>query len=864
MTLTQYGRFALRESRRSLGRIILFILCIAIGVAAIVVVAGLSDGVREGVRAEGRRLMAADLTIEGRRPLPAELDGIVARFVADEPRFVGNKVERADVREFVSVVLAPDKPDASQLAEIKVPEGGYPFYGQLELAPARPLQELLTPDTVVAAPELLTALGLKVGDSLQIGGVPFRIAGTVVREPDKLSISFTLGPRVFLSAEGLARTALVDRGARVEYRALLKLPPDSTANDADRLARRLEAELPDADFFRFRKFDDAQPALRRTFDRMGRYLGLVGLLSLLVGGLGVAQVARAWLAGRMDDIAVLRCLGATPRQVVILFTLQIIALATIASLLGAALGVALHALTPRIIGDLLPPELIRPWQPGAIVRGILLGLAVTLVFTLPMLVGLRRVPPVRVFRRDAEPGRDGLPAQLLAAGLILVGVWLAAAGQSESAWYAAVFTGGLVAATLCLALAALGVSRIARLLPRDAGGLRLRHGLAHLARPGAATVGAIVALGLGVTFVFATRIVEQQLGEQLRSELPADAPSTFFVDIQTDQWPTLEALLKEEGATGIDSQPIVTARFAAVDGVPVQAERETTDVADPTDRPDRGDRQRRPPRNLTREQRITYGPSLPRGNQVIAGAFPAAPAVPNGVSVEENFAGQANLKIGSTITLDVQGVPVDLTVTSLRTIDWRTFGINFFLFAEPGPLKDAPQLRVAVARVPNTDLGRVQTRIVSLMPNVTVIHIRDVMDKVLAVLANISVAVRALGWFIVAAGVIVLGGAVVATQARRAREVALLKTIGMTRRDVATVFAIEYALTGVVSAVVGVAAGTLLAWAVVYQVMDLPWTTPYADMAVGVVVTVTLSVVAGLAASAPALTTRPVEVLRAA
>ncbi|HEX8322430.1 MAG TPA: FtsX-like permease family protein [Tepidisphaeraceae bacterium] len=860
MTIPQYVCFARRESRRSLGRIILFILCIAIGVAAIVVVAGLSDGVREGVRAEGRRLMAADLTIEGRRPLPAELSGIVARFAAEEPRFGGATVERADVREFASVVLAPDKPDASRLAEIKVPEGGYPLYGQLELSPAQPLQTLLTPDSVVVAQELLTSLGLKMGDALQIGGVRFRVAGVVVREPDKLSVSFTLGPRVFLSAEGLARTALTDRGARVEYRAMLKLPPAATGDDAGRLARRIEAELPDADFFRTRIFSDAQPALRRTFDRMGRYLGLVGLLSLLVGGLGVAQVARAWLAGRMDDIAVLRCIGLTPRQVVILFTVQIVVLATLASVIGAALGVALHALTPRIIGDLLPPELIRPWQPAAIIRGMLLGLAVTLVFTLPMLIGLRRVPPVRVFRRDAEPSRDGWAAQGLAAVLILAGIWAAAAGQSESAWYGTLFTGGLIATTLCLALAALGVSRITRLLPRDSGGIRLRHGLAHLARPGAATVGAIVALGLGVTFVFATRIVERQLGDQLRSELPADAPSTFFVDIQTDQWPQLEALLKQERATGINSQPIVTARFAAVDGVPITAGREPVDPVEPAGREERS---RRPPRNLTREQRITYGSELPRGNRVVSGAFPAGPAIPNGVSVEEGFARQARLSIGSTITLDVQGVPVDLKVTSLRTIDWRTFGINFFLFAEPGPLNDAPQLRVAVARLPTADLARVQTRIVSTMPNVTVIHIRDVMDKVLAVLGNISIAVRALGWFIVAAGIIVLGGAVVATQARRAREVALLKTIGMTRRDVATVFAIEYALTGTVAAVVGVAAGTLLAWAVVAQTMDLPWRMPYLDMVAGVAVTVLLAVVAGLTASARALAVRPVEVLRA-
>lgn len=848
MTFAQYVRFAMRESRRSRGRIALFIACIAIGVAAIVVVAGLSNSVNEGVRAEGRRLMAADLAVEGRRPLPADLDAVVAQFAAGRPSFAGKPIERATVREFVSVVLAKDKPDASQLAEIKVPEGGYPFYGRLMLDPDRPLQELLAPDAVVVAPELLARLGSHIGDMLQIGGATFRIAGVVAQEPDKLTISFTLGPRVFMSAEGLTRTALVDRGARVEHRALLKLPPSATGEDASRLARHIEAKLPEGDYFRVRTFNEAQPALRRTFDRMGRYLGLVGLLSLLVGGVGVAQVARAWLAGRMDDIAIMRCLGATSRQVLILFLMQVVVMAAIASVIGALLGTALHAFTPLILGDLLPPELIRPWQPGAIARGIGLGLAVAIVFTFPLLVDLRRVPPVRVLRRDAEPVRAGWLAHALAAVLILGGVWAAATAQSRSSWYGTLFVAGVVGATLFLALAAIAVSRIARLLPRDAGGVRLRHGLTHLARPGAATVGAIVALGLGVTFVFATRLVEGHLSSQLKSELPPDAPSTFFVDVQSDQWPALETMLKDEHAIGIDSRPIVTARFSAIDGVP---------VSDPSHR-------RRPRQgNLTREQRITYGASLPRGNTVIRGSFPAGPAIPNGVSIEENFAKELGVDIGARLTLDVQGVPVELTVTSIRTVDWRTFGINFFLFAEPGPLDDAPQQRVAVARIATDDLPRVQGRIVTAMPNVTVVHIRDVMDKVLAVLENISVAVRALGLFIVCAGIIVLGGTVVATQARRAKEVALLKTIGMTRRDVAVVFAIEYALTGAVAALVGITAGATLAWAVITRVMELPWSLGASEVAIAALATIALAVVAGLAASARALRVRPTAILRA-
>jgi putative ABC transport system permease protein len=841
----------------------LFVGCIALGVAAVVIVEGLSNSVSQGIRAEGRRLMAGDVSVESRRELPEELDGLIGQFASS--RGIATPIGRADLREFVSVVLAADT-GGSTLAELKVVSGGYPFYSQLTLDPPGTLSSLLASDAVVVAPELLARLGLRTGDELTIGGAPFRIAGVVLEEPDKLNISFTLGPRVFLAPEGLARTALIGKGSRVEYRALLKLPDDAGANEAERLEAWLEAEMPEAGAYRVRTYTEAQPALRRSFDRMGRYLGLVGLLTLLVGGVGVAQVARAWLATRLDDIAVMRCLGARPREVVMLFLVQVLVLALLASAIGAAIGTGLHWLVPKFLTGMLPPELVRPWQPRAVAWGVLLGLGVAAVFTLPLLVGLRRVPPVRVLRRDAEPVRAGWLGQALAAALVLAGVTLAATWQSESIEHGSIFSGGLVGAVLLLASGAYVVSRIAALLPRDAGGVRLRHGLAHLARPGAATVGAIVALGLGVTFVFATWIVERRLTSQLQAELPTDAPSTFFLDVQPDQWPQLEALLKREGATDINSSPIVTARVAAIDGVPVSQlgdrPRQVQHEARDRDR-DGGRRERRPRRwALTREHRLTYGPQLPRGNRVIAGRFPAAPAVPNGLSIEEDFAEDLGVTVGSTITFDVQGVPVDLNVTSLRAIDWRTMGINFFLWTEPGPLNDAPQLRVATARLNSPDLPRIQSAVVGAFPNVTVIHIRDVMDKVLVVLERIALAVRALGAFTIAAGVVVLGGTITATQSRRAREVALLKTVGMTRRDVAAVFAIEYALTGLVAAVVGVVAGGLLAWGVIDQLMELEWAVPATEALVAIAATIALAVIAGLVASARALSARPVEVLR--
>jgi putative ABC transport system permease protein len=849
-----YAQLGWRECRRSIGRILLFMACIAVGVAAVVVVAGLSQSVQQGVRSEGRRLMAADLAVEARRELPPELDAALQQF----QRQRGIAVQRTNVREFVSIVAA--KQDASVLAEVKVVDGDYPFYGNLVLDPPGKLADLLTDQTAVVAPELLARLGLKTGDDIRLGGASFRVAAQVLEEPDKVSITFTLGPRVFISSGGLNRTALMGMGSRVEYRALLKLPDGTPSGVIDRLEQQLEAAMPN-DGYRVRTFVDAQPQLRRSFDRMGRYLGLVGLLSLLVGGVGVAQVARAWIASRLDDIAILRCLGARPGEVVLLFVLQIVVMSLVASMIGAAIGTALHGAVPHMLGNLLPADLIHPFQPLAILRGVLLGIGTALVFTLPLLAGLKRVPPVRVLRRDAEPLDAGRGAQVLGAVLVLGGVWASASAQAESMKYGSIFIAGLIGAIACLALVASGVSRIARLLPRERSGVRLRHGLAHLSRPGAATLGAIVALGLGVTFVFATRVVQRNLSEQLSAELPAEAPTTFFLDIQPDQWLGIQAMLENEGATGIDSRPIVTGRFTAINGVPVSTL--VDDSRRDNNAPSRASQDQPRPRRwvLTREQRLTYGASLPRGNRVIEGAFPA-PNVSNAVSIEEGFAEDLGVRVGSHITFDVQGVPVELSVGSIRTIDWRTFGINFFVFAQPGPLDDAPQMRVAVARLNKPDAARIQTAVVNAFPNVTVIQIQDVMEKVLTVLDRLGLAVKVLGAFTVAAGIVVLGGTVAATQARRAREVALLKTVGMTRRDVICIFAIEYALNGTVAAIIGVFAGGVLAWGVITRLLDLPWTMPLGDAAVFVVVATALAVASGLLASARALAARPIEVLR--
>jgi putative ABC transport system permease protein len=868
LTLGFYARALVRESRGSRGRLAFFIVCLAVGVAAVVAVAGLSASLRDGIRREARQLLAADLAVRGNQPLPpAALTAVAALPGA----------RRTDVKETVTVAAAPasgGQPGASQLVELKVVDGAYPFYGKLELKPSRPLQELLTPATTVVASDLLAHLKLRVGDALLIGGQPFRIAGVVLAEPDRVNLSFTIGPRVFLDGAGFARTHLEDQGSRITYRALVRLPDGVSSAGLDAAAERVKKALPNDESFRVETYRQAQPALRENITRIEKFLGLVALLSLFVGGIGVAQSVRAWLAGRLDAIAILKCLGMRPREIFPLYLGQTFLLGLAGSALGILAGVAVQMTLPRLFPDLIPPELIRPWQPAALLRGLGLGVGVAMLFSLPPLSAVLRVPPARVLRRDAEP----LPRHrwvTAVTGLALVaGVWGMAALQSGSALLGAQFTGGVAVVTAALAGAAFLVSWGVRRLPRDLFSLRpsLRHGLAALARPGAAASGAIVALGLGVLVVLGMSLVERRITSQLEKELPTNAPSAFLVDIQPAQWPGVERLLRQQGAQGIESVPVVMARLAAIDGVRTEDlearnGRGGGEGEQEGERPRRGERGGRGESGgrrwaLTREQRLTYMKELPKDNKIVAGALWSDPAHAE-VSLEQGFADDIGAHLGSTLTFNIQGVPVDLKVTSLRTVNWQTFGINFFLVVEPGVLESAPQQRLAVARLPRGGEQRTQDLLAASYPNVTFLRIREILEKVLKVLRRISLGIRFLGGFTVVAGIAILAGAVSAGSARRGREVALLKTLGMTRRGVATTFAVEYALVGLVAGLIGAVGGSVLAWGVVTRGFKLPWAFAPATLAVALAGTILLAVIAGLAASLRALERRPIEVLRA-
>lgn len=830
-----------RESRGARGRLTFMVACLALGVAAVTGVAALVGAVSAAVERDARTLLAADLVIEARRPLGEDVERALDVFGLERRARVIELSAMVRSRATDGGALRP-----TVLSELKAASELYPLYGALLTEPAGVSPGALADDECIAAPDLLAQLGLGVGDALEIGGEPFTVVAALVDEPDRVDFAMTLGPRVFLGIAGLDRTGLVQFGSRVKYKRLVALAPGTTGRAARVRAVALRALLDDSDFVAIKTFDRPTPGLSRALDNVGAYLGLVALLSLLLGGIGVAQVVRAWLSSRTSSIATLRSLGFRPREVFIAYFGHVLGLALVGSLIGVAVGLA----TPYIV-RVFAPELMEsgagPLRWGAAVRGLVLGLGTATIFSMLPLTAVWRVSPAVALRADAAPLSAPRGIRIVAGCALVLGVLAFAWLQAGRMLPALAFTGGLIALVLVLTGAATLVSYLAARMPRQALGPTLRHGVAALARPGAGVIGAAVALGLGTLVVVALGLVGARLEDELVGGAPPDAPTVFLVDVQPDQWEGAREILRGSGATNIDSMPVVMARLARI------ADRSISELVRD------GDGRKR--WTLTREQRLTWSETLPAGNDLVEGELWSDPNVDE-VSLEVEFAKSLGVGLGDTLTFDVQGAPMKFTVTSLRAVDWGSFRINFFILVEPGPMEGAPGWRLAAAKIPRERETALQARVVDAYPNVSVLRIRPMMERIAASLGRIATAVRLLGGFTVLTGIAILAGAVAASSLRRSAEAALLKTLGVTRRGVALLFAVEYGLLGLVAGLFGGIGALLMAWAFLTFALDMDGLPNLASIPLAAVGTALLATVAGLSASARALRVRPIESLR--
>jgi len=843
-------RMAWRETRASAFRLLFFFLCVAIGVAAIVVLRSVMQHVRQTLVAEARTFVGADLVISSSRAWEPDVLATI-RTGLDRPDVTAT----AEVIETQTMAAGPAGQGTGivRLVELFALGRGFPFYGTLELRSGRPYGHALLEDHgVLVQPDLLVELGLDVGDQVQLAGEAFTIRDVVVRERLQRG-GFAFGPRVYVDLDDLRATSLLGFGSRATYRLAARVTDDAL----EPVTRDLRREIPRTTAS-VRDWRNLEDRLGRNLTIAENYLSLVGFAIVVLGGIGVWSVTRVIVQQKIRSVAILKCIGATSGRVLATYVLQVLWLASG----GSAIGVGLAAIAARII----PASVLEPLgvtsvsvTASAAAQGVAVGLLVSLLFALVPLLEVRRVKPLLLLRADTAPTarqRDW-QSTLAWAGtvvaLVLVAVW-----QADSLAAGLYVSVGLAAVTAALALAGRGLVRLTAPLARSPR-FAVRHAVVSLGRPGNQTRVILMAVGLGCFFILAVRAVQANLIAEFGAQVGADTPDLILIDIQPDQADGVARLIAPYAATTPRLLPLIRARVVGVEGTRVRL-------------PD-AEAVRRSGR-LTREYGMTSRGHLEGNERVLAGRFWEGPAVPDRlppgvdteVSIEQYAHEESNVGLNDVLRFDVAGQTLTAMVTSIREVAWDDTQNGGFVFV----LRPSP----AVGRLPQSLVGFVtlsaggpargtlQRDLVVAYPNVSVIDLREVIAAIGELVDQVTLGVTVVGSVTLAGGLLILVGAVAMTKFQRLYEAAIYRTLGAGTRLLVTMVLLEYGVLGLLAGTLGAAGALGLSWLLASQLFGIAWSPAIGLLSAGVAGTGAVVAVVGLAASLDVLVRKPLATLR--
>jgi putative ABC transport system permease protein len=800
---------AWREGRSGRRRLFLYMSAISLGVAALVAIDSFAENVNRSIHEQSKALLGGDVSFFGRQGFGPGADSLFRELSQRD----GYRLAR--VTTFASMAFVP-RTTGTRLVQVRAVTEAYPLYGAVTSRPPGRWRQLQTGMRTLVDPALLVTLDAQVGDSLAIGNARFEIVGTLVDVPGDPGIAATIGPRVFIPSRYLDSTQLLVQGSRAEYETLMRIPEGT---DPDRVLAPLRGRL---ERLRIRPRTVAQNEsnLTESIDQLGRFLGVVGLVALLLGGIGVASGVHAFVTRKVDTVAVLRCLGATSGQILLIYVAQSALMGLAGAAVGAALGVAIQFALPYAVRDLLPVNVTVQLEPRAILIGLAMGLWVALAFALRPLVTLRRVSPLQALRRE-HSAAPMLPTlgdwpRLLANLLLVASVVSIAATRARSLRELAGFSAGIAGALIVLTASAVVVSRLAKAVLRKGWPYVLRQGVANLYRPANQTRAVMLSLGFGAFLITTLFLVQSNLLNQFTTSMVESRANLVFFDVQEDQRPAVDSIIRRFGYDVLQRTPIVTMRIAEING------RTTQSILGDTTRRGGG-------WALRREYRSTYRDSLMPSETLVEGRPLGKTPVPAGatvneVSLDREVARELRVALGDQIVWDVQGVKVPTRVTSLREINWQRLEPNFFAVFTTAAIDSAPKQFVLLSRVGGgAEAARVQRAIVDRYPNVSSIDLSLIRRTIDDIVRKVTVAIRFLAVFSLGMGVPVLFSAVAATRRERVREGVLLKTLGATRAQIGRILLAEYVVLGVLGSLTGMLLAFGGAWALLRFVFERPF-----------------------------------------
>jgi putative ABC transport system permease protein len=837
-------RLAARELRAGVQGFVVFLLCLALGVAAIAGVGSLARGLTEGLAREGRTILGGDaaFALLHREATPDE------RAVLERK---GRVAEVATLR-----AMARTAGGDAALVELKAVDGGWPMVGEAALEPAMPLSDALANRDgrfgAAVDPALLARFALKPGDRLSVGSIEIEVRASLTREPDRLSEGVGFGPRMLVSNEALKASGLIQPGSLVRWSYRVALPAAASDDAAvRRLVADVEREAKDAGFNARSRFN-AAPQLERNVGRFTQFLTIVGLTALVVGGVGVANAVAAFVERKRDTIATLKSLGASGGTVFLIHLVEVSALGALGVAIGLAIGAALPFAAVGVIGSVLPLPIEPAFYPRELGLALAYGALTALAFAVWPLGRAHDVPVAALFRDQVAPERRfPRPAYAIATFALAAALCGLAVYAAYDKRIATVFVAAAAATFVALRFVAWAIMKLAARAPKPRA-TELRLALANVHRPGALTPSVVLSLGLGLVLLVTLTLIDASIRRQLTNELPTKAPSFFFLDIPSAERDAFAALIRDKapGAT-LESVPMLRGSFSSIKGKPIDEV-----SVDPEYRwALRGDRG------------VTFADEVPEGSRVAEGEW-WTPGHTGDVlvSFDQRLGKALGLAVGDEISVNVLGRDIHAKVANFREIAWETLGINFFMVFSPNAFAGAPYMNLATVSFPDggTDaqefaLMREATR---AFPAITAIRVKDALTSITTVVENLAFAIRVASGVTLLASVLVLAGALAAGHRRRVYEAVVLKTLGATRGRLVRAFAAEYALLGLVTAVFGLVVGSLAAWGVTTEIMRIDFAFDPLGAGTAALAALVLTVALGLIGTWRVLGEKPARHLR--
>jgi len=831
-------RMAWKDSRKNRARLFIFILSIALGIGALVGINSFKTTLVEEIDNQAKELLGADMAIGGQSKSFTEKAYLMADSIPGE---------RSYESSFASMIYFP-RTDGTRLVNVRSLKGEYPYYGVFETEPVEAADKFKTGQYALVDESVMLQYNVQVGDQVKVGETKFEIVGKLKKVPGQTEIGTTVAPIVYIPLDYLGGTGLMKKGSRIQQTVYFKIEDQEVVEEMN---QKFGGPLDKMGIY-IETLEDRKRDAGRAFGDLADFLNLVAFVALLLGCIGVSSSVFVYIKEKIKTVAILRCLGASSNQVFFIFLFQIALFGIIGSLLGAFFGVVIQSYLPTLLEDFIPVSITSAISWTSVFQGILLGLFISVLFTLLPLLRIRKITPLGVIRDAVNQTSSGRTLAIIIYSIIFLFILLFSMSQIGNWLQSLYFSLGVVVAFLLLTGAGKLVMWLVRKFFPKSIGFVWRQGLANLYRPNNQTLTLIVTIGLGTMLIASLYSLQELLVKQITISGEGDRPNMVLFDIQTPQMEEVKEITLDYDMPVLQEVPIVTMRLMEINGYSKNEVLKDSTLGYKK-------------WSFNREYSVTYREKLIASEKISDGEWVGTSKAgePAHISISKGFAKSINANIGDELLFNVQGALIKTVVGSLREIEWNRVQTNFLVLFPEGVLEEAPQFNVLITKTNSTDYAaRYQQAIVRNFPNISIIDLGLILNTLEEVLGRISFVIRFMALFSIATGLLVLLSSVITSKYQRIEENVLLRTLGASKNQIWKILFTEYFMLGSIASIAGLVISMIGSWLLAKYVFEITYVPNY--LAIGGVffIITSLTIIIGLLNSRSVINNPPLQVIR--